>query len=422
MNHDRQADARRGFALILVVTLLALLVLAIYALSVLVRVQTQVTTATGDRQQARQHALIALRMGLGELQRLAGPDARVTAMAGVSGIPEGGAQTTRHWCGVWSGEGVFLGWLASGAQSSSAAVLPGLATVALVGEGSVGKSVTDSEHVIAGVIPITVAETAGTPGNAATIGAYAYLVLDEGVKVSVRTPGEVLGAGGLRPVLAGEMTSSAQGRLRTAVEIYDARLVDASCYAQLAQLPLPSKALTPSTLQDNFHHVTLTALVVRDGALSSGVVNLNTSSVHVWRSILATYNAVPGVERWSEADMITEGRAIARGLANSASGKIAHAPFTSAAAFGASELLADHLPSPITPEEFMAAIAPALAVRSDTFRIRGYGEARNPQRDGEVEATAWCEAVVQRLPPVAPEGNERRFAITYFRWLGPEDG
>lgn len=421
MSRTREANARRGFALILVVTLLALLVLAIYALSVLVRVQTQVTSATGSQRQARQHALLGMRMGLGELQRLAGPEARVTAMAGVSGIPEGGAQTTRHWCGVWSGEGVFLGWLVSGAQSTTAAVAPGLTAVELVADGSVGASSSNSEHVIAGMIPITVAETAGTPGSAATIGAYAYVVLDEGVKVSARTPSESGVPGGLRPVLAGETTSAAQGRLRTALETYDTRLSDVLGYEQLALLPLPSKVLTPSTLHDNFHHVTLSALAVRDGALCSGLVNLNTSSVHVWRSLLATYNTASGVAPLSEAEVAGNGRDIARALANSNSGKSARGPFTSVAAFGASALLADHLPPTITPEKFMAAIAPALAVRSDTFRIRGYGEARNPQRDSVVEATAWCEAVVQRLPAAAREGNGRRFAITYFRWLGPED-
>jgi hypothetical protein len=42
-------------------------------------------------------------------------------------------------------------------------------------------------------------------------------------------------------------------------------------------------------------------------------------------------------------------------------------------------------------------IAPAIAARSDTFIIRAYGEAINPAT-GQTEATAYCEAVVQRFP------------------------
>ena len=61
-----------------------------------------------------------------------------------------------------------------------------------------------------------------------------------------------------------------------------------------------------------------------------------------------------------------------------------------------------------------------LAVRSDTFRIRAYGDAVNPSDPTKVESTAWCEAIVQRIKddPASPRG---RFVITYFRWLSPDD-
>ncbi|QJE97301.1 hypothetical protein [Luteolibacter luteus] len=93
-------------------------------------------------------------------------------------------------------------------------------------------------------------------------------------------------------------------------------------------------------------------------------------------------------------------------------------------------------PSMLTQGDIMMALAPVITVRGDTFRVRAYGESRNPE--GEVIAKAWCEAIVQRVPEyldsedkaeVKPgalqsEVNQRfgrRFNITSFRWLSPEE-
>ena len=64
---------------------------------------------------------------------------------------------------------------------------------------------------------------------------------------------------------------------------------------------------------------------------------------------------------------------------------------------------------------------PWLAVRSDTFRIRAYGDATNPADPARIEATACCEAIVQRGPEQLGAQFGRRFSITTFRWLGPDD-
>ncbi len=93
-------------------------------------------------------------------------------------------------------------------------------------------------------------------------------------------------------------------------------------------------------------------------------------------------------------------------------------------------------PSILTQGDLLMALAPVITVRGDTFRVRAYGESR--ASDGEVNAKAWCEAVVQRTPQFldpkdAPElktaelsedANRRfgrRFVITSFRWLSPEE-
>lgn len=87
--------------------------------------------------------------------------------------------------------------------------------------------------------------------------------------------------------------------------------------------------------------------------------------------------------------------------------------------------------------DLLAPLAPAMSARSDTFRVRAYGEARNPAT-GDVIGEAWCEAIVQRRPeyvggeapelsPVSlPPGSDsarfgREFVVTSFRWLSPDE-
>jgi len=69
----------------------------------------------------------------------------------------------------------------------------------------------------------------------------------------------------------------------------------------------------------------------------------------------------------------------------------------------------------------MTAIGPLLTVRSDSFRIRAYGEAVNPVDATKIEAVAYCEAIVERTSESAPNGPGRKFIITHFRWLGPDE-
>jgi len=95
------------------------------------------------------------------------------------------------------------------------------------------------------------------------------------------------------------------------------------------------------------------------------------------------------------------------------------------------------IPGWVTQADVLQVIGPSLATRSDTFRIRTYGEAASPAT-GKVTARAWCEAVVQRLPDyLAADANAaadrpgslaplnqlfgRRFRVISFRWLAPTE-
>lgn len=96
-------------------------------------------------------------------------------------------------------------------------------------------------------------------------------------------------------------------------------------------------------------------------------------------------------------------------------------------------------PGFLTQADVLQVLAPVLRARSDTFLIRAYGNSINPLT-GDLEAEAWCEAVVQRIPkyidstdnphhfndpsfPLARENQlfGRQYKILAFRWLQPNE-
>jgi hypothetical protein len=384
----------RGFALVLVLALLALLVLAIYALGVATRIGTQIAASGEYQVQARQHALLAFDVALGELQRFAGTDDIRTGMAGVVGVPAGSGNAARHWCGVWDTAGGFRRWLASGAEGAFIPPLNDPAGIEIVGAGALGADATDKEHVRVLMVPVEIADRSGTMRRQ---GRYGWWVGDEGVKLSA-----VLPATGT-PVPGGK---HAIDELIPALSPDAANLDRAETYAQLALVPTP--ALTPGQLQANFHALTRT----HAGPDHTGRLNVNTTCARFWRGIAATYNRAKA----ADAPALTPA-GFGQEMADPGMG-----PWPGVGDFLASAGLAAALAhnGGVKPEEFAAAMAPWLATRSDTFRIRAYGDAVNRVDPDRVEAAAWCEAIVERSAGPLP-GFGRRFVVTYFRWLGPDD-
>jgi type II secretory pathway pseudopilin PulG len=109
-------------------------------------------------------------------------------------------------------------------------------------------------------------------------------------------------------------------------------------------------------------------------------------------------------------------------------GSVAGAPFPNA---GIGSRAAG-IPGYISQADLLTPLGPLLRARSDTFTVRAYGSATD--KDGNILAEAWCEAVVQRLPeyvsaadaPDVPDtaltspANRtfgRKFHIVGFRWL-----
>lgn len=415
---------RRGFALILTLALLALLVLVTLALATLGRIDSRLAATAGYQTGARQNALLGLQAGLGELQRLAAADGRLTAMAGIAGVPAGAAGgRTRHWCGVWDPGGRLLGWLASGATATPRPALsPGLAGVMLVANGSVGAEATNSEHVMVGRVPIR--SPRGSGESWVEQGGFAWWVGDEGGKISAWSPPGETAVAGVAPIPGSVPAVSAT--LRAALVAHVAKLPALLSFEQIRLLPTPAGApLTNSTLWDNFHHVSLTPRWVEPAGagpgLRTGRINLNTTSTSVWRGIAETYNSRPGLPDIAATRLAAFSNAVANGLAGANEGKASNAPYGSVGAFMGGPLLEAALAgSGVTPGDFATGMGGVLAVRSDTFRVRSYGDAVNPAT-GETESRAYCEAIVQRIADPAGGNPGRRFSIIYFRWLGPDD-
>jgi Tfp pilus assembly protein PilX len=159
-----QNSRSQGFALIISLGILAFVLLLLLSLTAFVRVETRVSENTITQLSARQNALLALHVALGELQKSTGPDQRVSAAADIAAAADGGrlssgevAQNTqsatgtenglsvdgaasiqtgtRWWTGVWGRAGssysssidsvysetpspVLLNWLVSGNEGN----------------------------------------------------------------------------------------------------------------------------------------------------------------------------------------------------------------------------------------------------------------------------------------------------------------
>jgi len=169
-----------GFALVVALTLMAFSLLLLFSLTTLLRIETATSDMEQQRLLAREHAKLALHIALGELQKHAGPDQRVTARADIlDDTPQTVvADNVRHpyWTGVWDTQQPDAApiWLVSGKQpdpqSTSADIL-------MVGAHSVGSD--PQQHVYVDAITIDPA----TPSKFSH--RCAYWIGDEGVKTSL---------------------------------------------------------------------------------------------------------------------------------------------------------------------------------------------------------------------------------------------
>ncbi|MCU0781357.1 MAG: hypothetical protein MUF04_09700, partial [Akkermansiaceae bacterium] len=202
MRHPRHFPFRQdGFALVVTLSLMVLLALLAVGLLGLSAVSLRSARLGADEMTARTNARLALLLAVGELQRLTGPDQRVTADAGILAKDDATPPANHRWVGVWRTDGFkgeppgtpviepetrrgqgyrdrrsagrarnpateCLGWLVSGPEPEPTAALP------------------EAESVIArgGPQPVRVAKVLVEGHNR---GALAWFVADESTKVKL---------------------------------------------------------------------------------------------------------------------------------------------------------------------------------------------------------------------------------------------
>ncbi|MGE9290518.1 MAG: hypothetical protein ACQKBT_05990 [Puniceicoccales bacterium] len=118
----KSVDRTKGFALITALALASFVLLLLVTLSTVIQIEIRSAESHKGKTLAQDNAILALNVALGSLQRLTGPDQRITANADITSsvadaidsqpLLKGG---NRHWTGVWdSTTGDFLSYLVSG--------------------------------------------------------------------------------------------------------------------------------------------------------------------------------------------------------------------------------------------------------------------------------------------------------------------
>lgn len=176
LSNRQNSHSRRGFALVIALSMMAFVVLLIVSMSFLVSVETSASSTQLAQLKARESAKLSLYIALGELQKHAGPDSRVTARAEITGAGNG----ERYWTGVWDTNNPNNPpvWLVSGVNADP--INPVLLKMELLGAGSVdltGTALAD-QYVSAPTVEVTDA-------NNSIRESIAWWISDEGVKASV---------------------------------------------------------------------------------------------------------------------------------------------------------------------------------------------------------------------------------------------
>ena len=127
MSNSPTPSQRRGFSLVLSLTIMAMMVMVIIVLAAFLSVESRLAKAAQYRTQSKMHALVSLRLALAHLQQEAGPDRRMTACANLganNNQPGWNWQTIRNplWTGVWRSDKPTQppAWLVSGRHDRAA--------------------------------------------------------------------------------------------------------------------------------------------------------------------------------------------------------------------------------------------------------------------------------------------------------------
>lgn len=234
MNYFPKKQPSRGFALVVTLSLMILLTVIAVGLLTLSSISLRSSNQSEAMAAARGNARIALLLAIGELQKSAGPDQRVTAPANLAGDAAGLAlaagapplndqsingvskglssvqQGSRYWTGVWKNSNIttpglevykttpnptFVKWLVSGNDSSATPILPSDSAYAVDSSGAVtdakkavilaGKSTVGTgaagldRHVVVPLVQVMGKDPSKPSGR------YGWWVGDDGVKARI---------------------------------------------------------------------------------------------------------------------------------------------------------------------------------------------------------------------------------------------
>ena len=199
-----QRPSQGGFALVIALSLMAFVLLLLLSITTLVQVESRSAQIQMHRMEAEQSALLGLQLALGELQKTAGPDQRVTATASVLGNSTNPSLSNpytkdtpavdgrMHWMGAWDTSSyspadpdnkTFVRWLVSGDPDeldaiADAGTAPAADDVVIFESVDASGARTPVNDVIVEKVSITNVSTAGESS-------FAYWVEDEGVKADL---------------------------------------------------------------------------------------------------------------------------------------------------------------------------------------------------------------------------------------------
>ena len=296
---------KSGFALVIALSLMAFVLLLLLSITTLVQVESRLTQNTQQQTQARMNALLGLQQALGELQKAAGHDQRVTATGDLWATPAVG---TEHLVGVWSSEdadgdgqpdGAFQRWLVSNDDDNAAtpdakADSVNFVTLArpVANDGSGGYTVTNPDFVVlvdagsvaqddAGQSPqaVVAQKRSILARNGQPSGNYAWWVGDNGVKATITQAD---------PYASGQRTStdwavnanmlSMQGSTVSALsdfaslDLSDETTVEKlQRSVSLSDVELVDSAITSDLLKQHFHDLTTSSLGLQTNIRHGGL-------------------------------------------------------------------------------------------------------------------------------------------------------
>ena len=196
--------------LVAVLLLIALVTILVVAGSMLAQVERRVASTLSKTELARQNALLALDIAVGQLQATAGPDQRITARAEILDAASTQLRNTvvkqPLWTGVWVSGNASLDVVNSGTPqrktsfqsaganatmseiNASAVWLVSRATPSGTVDpvvGPTGKTIDLAKSLGNASLTVTVPLASITSAAGQTVGRYGYWVSDEGVKAKV---------------------------------------------------------------------------------------------------------------------------------------------------------------------------------------------------------------------------------------------